>query len=197
MNGQQGGAKVTFSPKFLYENTKFSRFGSSCSIPLRRLHRNMAFRALRMFNVDQHVTCLEANRIVTACVDSVAGTVTLARGVSSDDLGYNQPPAHGPGLTLAPLGQLYAAVENGSLEDAFWAACQTQNRQVILISEMEEPLVTEVRFLFDRRYKRLISLEQGHRQTFGSDDSITFKDLVYKTAFGRKQSKMNWVRPFG
>lgn len=72
------------------------------------------------------------NRIVTFWVDSVARTVTL--GVSRDELEYQQALGHGLRLTWIPLGQLYAAVNDISLEDVFRAAFQKQNTQIILLA---------------------------------------------------------------
>lgn len=55
------------------------RFKKPCTTHLPKIH---------VFYVDQHITFLEVNRIVTARVDSVARTLTLNRGVSTDELGY-------------------------------------------------------------------------------------------------------------
>lgn len=34
----------------------------------------------------------------------------------------------------------------------------------MLITDMEEALVTEMRFTFDRHYRRLVRVEYGHRR---------------------------------
>lgn len=75
----------------------------------------MSFRALRVFYVGRHITCLEVNWIVISWVDSVARTVRLGRSVSSDKLGYQQALAHALRRKWAPLEQLQAAVDNGAL----------------------------------------------------------------------------------
>lgn len=59
------------------------------------------------------------------------------------------------------MEQLYAAVESGSLEDAFQAAYQTQNKQTMLIADIEQSQVTAMRFSFGCHYARLVSLEHG------------------------------------